>query len=1272
MKFTTRVKNAVGAFSKNDTPEVAKNSNSPLSREFFRSGSKNKPLLQDWSQVEMSDQDMYTGYSYAAIKKRANRASALGKKFLYTEASKEVMAKAKEAKNETEIEHPYLTLIKESTEFTRRKFWHDISTYLDLEGVYYLMAVRAVAEKKDAKEGELDVKVGAIQKLVMLNPYNVRRVVKKSDGTIGAYIESKNGRYREIPKEMIIEIRLLNPFNNDEAYSMTDAAKESQFTMKQAGDYTRHSIKGNINAPGAITTDVELDDNIFDNFVARIRNHSKGEPLYGNGAGSISYTSMQVDLDKAALDKINEIHRSILFAVSGTSKTTLGIEESGTTRDTSQVQKDNFTEDAVMPQIEDIIDALNLDYRKYYNEEWQKNKYEIVLDNPLESDREAELKDIEIRETELNLRQSLIDLGYEYEIAAKYAHGDISLEKLGEPTLEVTEEATIEPEKDEKQNTETPNLDTKKQEEEKKPKEDKTTKNTAINKEENAITSHDIPDLYDGTGVDPSETGIVLLRTEKIPVLQFIKDNEDDIYYGDEDDSHFGVPAEEEPHLTLLQGFLENANNWKDKVDKCLDGWKMPTIIIEEVSYFERDDYVAIVGLVKKTDELIDGHERLTLLPHISEFSEYLPHVTLVYIKKGTSTNKWVKPLAKKYNGQKVAVKGLDYGDKPEKKVKKKNSLVQDNHNALVSDVEVSHSHDCNEHANDINSTLEKAKNALNPDLQNAVIIQESDLYTATQGLEADMANAVIFAIRNGNYQEAEDLISESQEKDFAEQLRLMLATYYLVLMPIYAKQLLDSRLATYNKQGIFAMTSDVEEYIATSARKASESHVNTVKKDLLKAFNVAEKGAIKDSMVDIIRASVEAREEKYLKKLPVNPNLEDIKEAINSGKFDTDKALYKRARELAREGEGLESIARAIRNEYQDISVRRATTIARHETNRVFNMAQYQADVQFLTESNLMDSAYKVLRNRADDPCPICAKIIEDTTANPIPFQKNFVDLGETISANYKKTNGKPAVQTMTVNYEAIKAGNVHVNCRCEYVLVIKQEDGTFLNSLDLRIDNSKGYNPYRDSKGRFASGPSKTTGGGGGNSVDISTIKTKESFNKHVEEAYWAGTYGSYPSNVEASVRAYQGSYHEGINDRLRAKDTYRPLVINGQETTYMRTVTEIDSAFNIKTAKKSTLYRGTDTNYHSLPVGSKITNRGYSSTSSVKERAEGFQSPSGSLLIINTPKDSKVALPDLLTIGQRGRVMNEQEILLPRGAEMTITKIKDTTVYVDLAKT
>jgi len=424
MKFTTRVKHAVNAFNEK---EKVTNSRG-LATDFLRNGNKNKTMLQDWSQVEMSDQDMYTGYSYAAIKKRANRASSLGRKFLYTEASKQIQEAAK--KQDIQIKHPYLQLVEKSKEFTKRKFWHDISTYLDLEGVYYLMAVRAIS---NGKNGE--TKVGKIQKLSMLNPYMIRKVIKESDGTVGGYVESRAGLYREIPKEMIIEIRLLNPFDNEKPFSMTDAAKESQFTMKQAGDYTRHSIKGNINSPGAITTDVELDDNVFDNFVSRIQNHSKGEPLYGNGSGAINWSSMQIDLDKAALDKINEIHRSILFAVSGTSKTTLGIEESGTTRDTSQVQKDNFTEDAVMPQVEDIIDALNLDYRKWYPE-WEKDEYEILLDNPLESNREAELKDIEIREAELTLRESLIGMGYEYEIASKYARGDIPIDELGEPTLE--------------------------------------------------------------------------------------------------------------------------------------------------------------------------------------------------------------------------------------------------------------------------------------------------------------------------------------------------------------------------------------------------------------------------------------------------------------------------------------------------------------------------------------------------------------------------------------------------------------------------------------------------------------------------------------------------------------------------------------------------------------------------------------------------------------------------------------------------------------------
>ena len=1186
--FINRVANAVTAFT-GQTQEKTTNSIRGTAEDFLRFGNRgNKPLQQDWSQVEMSDQDMYTGYSYAAIKKRANRASALGKKFLFTDASKAVQESAK--KSDTEIQHPYLELIRKSKQFSRRKFWHDISVYLDLEGVYYLMAVRAI--KTNAK-GE--VSVGGIQKFEMLNPYQVRRVTKHSDGTLGGYIESKDGLYREIPKEMIIEIRLLNPFDNDVPYSMTDAAKDSQFTLKQAADYTRHSIKGNINAPGAISTGVELEDHVFDNFVSRIENHSKGEPLYGNGTGAINWASMQIDLDKAGLDKINEINRAVLFAVTGTSKTTLGIEESGTTRDTSETQKDNFTEDAVMPQVEDILDALNLDYRQNYPE-WDNNEYEITLDNPLATNRESELKDIEIRESELSLRETLIEKGYEYEIASKYAHGDITLEELGEPTLEAElsdEEADIiaakelgqEPSdsedeeevenEDEEITTENrfvttnkfvnpkdnkkkvreaikrrkvaPKMDEAKKSEEQSKKiiadeqqtkkvteKDKKTRvivelqNEVEDKVVNQVSIRDnFPDLYEGLIVDSRAItddkyrGCIMINTVKIPVTQLVKNGEADLVYETDRHEHtMGAVAEVEPHATLLYGLLNNGNIWKEKVDMVLSGWEMPTVKIKEVSYFQLEDSKAVIALLEETPEIKDANQRLGLLPHLNTFSEYHPHITLAYITDDADVEKWVKSLSKKYNGQIVATNGINYGDtldedsditenhiedeydmeyllKASKVVKKK--IVSKN-NSIESNSKDAHTHLGDEHAFVHNSTLDKATNALDPSMKDSVILQQSNLENAVKGLEADVVNAVIEALRNGDLAEAEEIISQAQVDTITAQMVIILAGFFTILFPIYAAQLMINRLTRFGRQGVFAWTDDVEEYIENSAHEAAESHIQTVVRDITKVVDQTSDKVVQQNLIRIVQDKVNAREEDYMSRLPENPNLEDIKSAVIKGKFD-DSEAYKLAREQIRTGEGLEQITKAIQQAYSHISETRAKTIARHESSRVFNMSQYQADLQFLTESNNIDKAYKRLRSRSDEPCAVCAMLIKKTTANPIPFAKNFADLGDELTASYKKANGKMAVQKLPISYEAIKAGNVHVNCNCEYELVIKNDDGTYNNSIDFRVNNAEGddYNPYRAKDGKFASGPSS----GGSTSLKTSepTPISKEERQKSIE---------------------------------------------------------------------------------------------------------------------------------------------------------------------------
>ena len=417
MEITNRIKNAVAAFRKTE------NSSSDPSA-FLKYGNQ-KIMPQTWSTPQINDQDFYTGYGFAVINKRANRSVVLGKKFLYTDASETIIKKSNET-NVT-VTHPYLSLIRSSVDFSERDFWYNVSTYLDLEGIYYLMAVRAVTNNGT---------VGNIQKFSLLNPYHVRQVIN-SKGELGGYVENSGDMQRDIPKEMIIPITLLNPFDDRKAYSLADAARDSQFTLKQANDFAREAIDGNLNSPGILSSAIELPDDQFDNFVSRVKNHGRGEPLFGNGAGTVSWVNMQTDLDKAALDKINSINRDVLLAISGLSKTGVGVEESGTGREVSRTQKDDFTENAIMPQIENIIDSLNLDYRKYYATEYKSNKYTILLDNPLETNRDAEQADVDIRDSQFALMQSLIADGYSYEVASKYSKGLIDITALGEPTLVV-------------------------------------------------------------------------------------------------------------------------------------------------------------------------------------------------------------------------------------------------------------------------------------------------------------------------------------------------------------------------------------------------------------------------------------------------------------------------------------------------------------------------------------------------------------------------------------------------------------------------------------------------------------------------------------------------------------------------------------------------------------------------------------------------------------------------------------------------------------------
>jgi len=182
------------------------------------------------------------------------------------------------------------------------------------------------------------------------------------------------------------------------------------------------------------------------------------------------------------------------------------------------------------------------------------------------------------------------------------------------------------------------------------------------------VSNRDYPELYEDLDIDVANLGCIMLDTKKLDILKVVGDNaeKDLVSSTDRHDHQMGAVAEVEPHVTLLFGLLENGNVWKDKVDTLLDGWNIETVKVKDISYFDLPESYAVVAHIEETTDLLEGHNRLTLLPHVNTFSEYRPHMTLAYIEKTADLGKWLTTLNAKYSGKELKVTGINYGDKPE------------------------------------------------------------------------------------------------------------------------------------------------------------------------------------------------------------------------------------------------------------------------------------------------------------------------------------------------------------------------------------------------------------------------------------------------------------------------------------------------------------------------------------------------------------------------------------------------------------------------------
>lgn len=184
------------------------------------------------------------------------------------------------------------------------------------------------------------------------------------------------------------------------------------------------------------------------------------------------------------------------------------------------------------------------------------------------------------------------------------------------------------------------------------------------------LNSHNFENIYKELGIDLDELGCIMIDLYANGIPDFPAKG---LLYKTIDPKKFwidGFVARKTPHITLLYGLLDSGKNWEKYIEQVLGGWKLDSVKIKEVGYFEspykEEPYYCIVAHVEITPELQEGHDRLSFLPHINTFPGYKAHFTLAYIKKDEAQRDIIIDYYNKnLVGKEIKIQGINLGGKP-------------------------------------------------------------------------------------------------------------------------------------------------------------------------------------------------------------------------------------------------------------------------------------------------------------------------------------------------------------------------------------------------------------------------------------------------------------------------------------------------------------------------------------------------------------------------------------------------------------------------------
>lgn len=420
------------------TPTPVPRANNAMGADYasWLRSSRKGPMISNTADVAIEPEHLYRGYGYGIIRSVVNTGILTAEENIRTTCSsiqREILAK-----DDEQIEHPYKKLWQNSPYFSEYDFWKKFLTYIQLKGEFYIyMNRKPLAGATRYKIGTKNL-MSQTAYMKIINPYEMSPYEWDEEGNVTIWKRTiKNPHVggkdlvQKYPAYQIIRVAEFDPWEESKAYSLLDASRENLFTLENAKDFTRHALVNNINAPGLLAVDGEFQSQEeFDNYISMLQNHAEGELVVAAGNAKTTYQDMNQNLDGASQEKIRGLERDEMLVTSGTSKSILGIETTGLTRDVAATQKLTFIERTVVPYIRLLIETLNYDYRTNYAGNFIIDKYILRVTTPSLGDKANELKELEVREEEYNMVQRYVGRGYTRKSAAQYVRGEIDVEQL--------------------------------------------------------------------------------------------------------------------------------------------------------------------------------------------------------------------------------------------------------------------------------------------------------------------------------------------------------------------------------------------------------------------------------------------------------------------------------------------------------------------------------------------------------------------------------------------------------------------------------------------------------------------------------------------------------------------------------------------------------------------------------------------------------------------------------------------------------------------------